>query len=355
MKNLKKTAALLLLTVLTTGIISGCSKAKTYEVSYDYNAAEYINTGSYKGVEVELGDFSVTEESLQHVIDQILEQNVGYALVDRKAREGDQLVLNFEAYISGQKIPGFSSDDYELVLGSNSFLVEGFEEQLIGLGVGDNRAVTGLKIPEDFTQEASYAGRSVTFNVEILGVYEPVLPEYDDEFVVAVSKGTYSTVADYNKMLTEQLEANAVTNRYNAKYDALMDKIITETSIIKTLPEEYVAKREEEIMRIAEFYSGLYDYTAEEYVKKQYGVESAKEAAENIVLMEFIFQDIIEKENFVITEKYYKENLSAIAQKRGYTTTEKLLSDYSQDGVVKLMLMDMAENFIMNNAVEVAK
>lgn len=354
MRNLRRFAAVLTTAALLTGILGGCSGRK-YNVSYDYDSSEYINIGEYTGIEVELGDYTVTDESLQNVIDQVVRKYVNYSIVDREAKEGDQVLLNFDAYISGNKVSGFSGEDYELVLGSNSFLVEGFEEQIMGLSAGDKRAVTGLRVPETFTQEASYAGRSVTFDVEVLGVYEPVYPDYTDDFVTEISDGKYLTTAEYDKMLIGQLEDNAVTNRYNDKYDVLLDKIVASTDIIKEFPEEYVTKKVEEITRNAEFYSGLYDYTTDEYIQKQYGAENAKAAAEDIIMLEFIFQEIIEKENFTVTKKYYKDNLMATATKRGYTTTERLVTDYTEDGVVKLMLMDMAEDFIMNSAIEIAK
>lgn len=354
MRNLRRFAAACTTTALLVGILGGCD-SKKYNVSYDYDSGEYINIGEYTGVEVELGDYTVTDENLQNVIDQIVKKYVNYSIIDREAKEGDQVLLNFDAYISGNKVGGFSGEDYELVLGSNSFLVEGFEEQIMGLSAGDKRAVTGLKIPDTFTQEASYAGRSVTFDVEVLGVYEPVYPDYTDDFVNAISDGKYATTAEYDQMLIGQLEDNAVINRYNDKYDILLDKIVASTDILKEFPEEYVTKKEEEITRTAEFYSGLYDYSTDEYIQKQYGAENAREAAENIIMLEFIFQEIIKKENFTVTEKYYKDNLMATASKRGYTTTERLVSDYMEDGVVKLMLMDMAEDFIMNSAVEISK
>jgi trigger factor len=354
MKKIKKFAAVVLSAALAMGVMTGCN-GKTYQVSYDYDASEYIKLGEYKGVEVELGDYTVTEESLQNVIDQLTEQYCDYVAVDRPLQENDKALLNFDAYISGQKVGGFSGENYELVIGSNSFLVDGFEDQLIGLSTGDTRAITGLRIPETFTQEQSYAGRAVTFNVEVLGVYEPVAPDYDDGFVNALTEGEYTTTEEYNKELMRQLEANAETNRYNDKYDILLDKIISSTTLLQDLPEEYVTQKEAEISRNADFYSGLYDYTAEEYLNKQYGAADARDAAENIIMMEFVFQEIIRQENMTITAKDYSKNLAATAEKRGYTSTDRLVSDYTENGVVKLMLLDQAEEFIMNQAVEVAK
>lgn len=353
MKILKKFAAAFLTVSLAAGVLAGCN-GKTYKVSYDYDASEYIDLGEYKGLSVEVGDYSVTDEDLQNVILQIQEQYCNYELVEREIQEKDRILLNFDAYISGQKVGGFSGENYELVVGSGSFLIKGFEEKLLGLKTGEKRAITGLYVPENFTQEEAYSGRAITFDVEILNVYEPVAAPYDDQFVTALTEGKYSTVEEYNKELMRQLEENAQTNLYNAKYDAVMDKIIAGTTRTKELPEEYVTKKEEEITKTAEFYAGVQDITAEDYLKRTYGVSTAREAAENIILMEFIYQEIIQKENMVITAKDYSKNLMSTAEKRGYISTDRLVSDYQEAGVVKLMLMDMAEALIMNTA-EVTK
>lgn len=354
MIKIKRFAALFMAGIMAAGVMTGCGNKK-YDVAYDYNAADYITVGNYKGVEAELGDYTVTDEQLQNVIDQVIEKYVDYSEVDRAAQDKDQVVLDFTAYISGQKVDGFSGQDYSVVIGSGNFLVDGFEEQLVGLSAGDKRAITGLRIPENFAQEASYAGRAVTFDINIKSVNEPVYPEYNDEFVNAASEGKYTTVDEYNKMLMGQLEDNAATNKYNDKYDIVMDKIVAATTLNKELPEEYVTKKEEEITKTSDFYSGLYDYTTDEYIQKTYGAENAREAAENIVMLEFIIQQIITEQNFTVTEKYYKDHIADTAAKRNYSTTERLEKDYTKDGVVKLMLMDMAEDYIMNNAVEVAK
>lgn len=354
MKKKNGVVALCMAMSLMVGSLSGCA-GKSYKVSYDYNASEYIALGNYKGVSVEVAEFPVTDEDLQKIIDQICDQYCSYEEVKRKAEEKDKIVLNIDAYISGQKVGGFSSEGYELDLSKRDFVIDGFEEKVVGLATGDKVAITGLFVPEKFSQEEAYAGRAITFNVEVLGVYEPVPAPYDDLFVSTLTEGEYKTVDEYNKQLIHMLEENAKTNRYNAKYDSLMKEIIESTQIVKEFPEEYVTKKVEEINRTAQFYAGLQEISVEEFLMQKYGKATAEEIANEIITMEFIYQEIVRVENMKITAKDYSKNLVATAQKRGYTSTERLISDYTEEGVVKLMLLDRAEAFIMEKAVEVAK
>lgn len=336
---------------LVMGAFTGCGN-KEMKVSYNYNAGDYIKVGNYKGVEVELDDYTVTEEDLQDVIDQIINKYVNYDIVDRAAQEGDKVILSFDAYISGGKVEGFSGTDYELVIGSGDFLVDGFEEAMIGLSAGEKRAITGLHVPEDFSTVEKYAGRAITFNIDIDGVYEPVYPTYADDFVTAVTEGEFTTVDDYNKELTRMLEENAATNRYNDKYNQILDKIVSGTEVIKDFPEEYISSKAASIQEEVDKYKILYDMTDSEYLQKYYGVETVEEVAKNQIMLEFIFQEIIENEKLTVTENYYKEHLQETADSRNYSSVDKFVNSFTKEGAVKCMLLDKAADLIIEAAVE---
>lgn len=351
MRKFVKAASVAMALTMTVGMLAGCGNTvKT--VTYDYNAEDYIQLGDYKGLEVTLGDYTVTDEDLQDVISQIQERYVYYNEVDRAAEDGDQVTLNFDAYISGGKVEGFSGEDYNAIIGSNDFLIDGFEEALVGLKTGDSRAITGLRVPEDFTAEERYAGRAITFNVEILSVSEPVIPEYNDELVTSVSKGEFTTVDAYNQELIRMLEENAETNRYNDKYNQILDQIVANTTVIKDLPAEYIDTKLEAINEEITQFTVLYNISEEEYLQKYYGISTPEEYAKNQIMLEFIIQEIIEKENLTVTEKYYKEHLAETAEARNYTDTDQFVEKYTEEGVVKAMLLDMAVDVIMDSAVE---
>lgn len=349
-KFFKGVSAMMAMT-LAMGLFTGCGD-KVMNVTYDYNADEYVKVGEYKGIEVELDDYTVTEKDLQNVIDQIVEKYVNYKVVDRPAQDGDMVVVSFDSYISGSKVEGFSSKDYKLVIGSGEFLIDGFEEAMIGLSAGEKRAITGLHVPENFKTEEKYAGRAITFNIEISGVYEPVLPAYDDELVAKITEGEFTTVDAYNQELMSMLEENAQTNYYNDKYNQILDKIISNTEVIKEFPEEYISSKSASIQEEVDKYKILYEMTDSEYMMKYYGVETVEEAARNQILLEFIFEEIIKNENLTVTQSYYKEHLQETADARQYSSVEKFVNAFTENGVVKCMLLDKATDLIMDSAVE---
>ncbi|SDG22699.1 trigger factor [Alloyangia pacifica] len=95
-----------------------------------------------------------------------------------KAKDGDQIVIDFVGKVDGEAFEGGSAEDYPLVLGSGSF-IPGFEEQLVGLKVEEEKAVE-VSFPEEYGAE-HLAGKAAVFDVTVKAVKEPVAAEIDDE------------------------------------------------------------------------------------------------------------------------------------------------------------------------------
>ena len=95
-----------------------------------------------------------------------------------KAKDGDQVVMDFVGSVDGEEFEGGAADDYPLVLGSNSF-IPGFEEQLIGVKGGEAKDVT-VSFPEDYQAE-HLAGKEALFKCTIKAVKGPVAAKIDDE------------------------------------------------------------------------------------------------------------------------------------------------------------------------------
>jgi trigger factor len=86
-----------------------------------------------------------------------------------KAKDGDQVVIDFKGSVDGELFDGGSADDYALVLGSKSF-IPGFEDQLVGAKVGDEVAVN-VSFPEEYGAK-HLAGKAAVFACTIKAVKE---------------------------------------------------------------------------------------------------------------------------------------------------------------------------------------
>ena len=118
-----------------------------------------------------------------------------------EARDGDQVVMDFVGKVDGEAFEGGSAEDYPLVLGSDSF-IPGFEEQLVGVKVGDEKDVT-VTFPEQYQAEHR-AGKEAVFSCTIKDVKEPVAAEIDDELA---QKFGAEDLAALKTQIGERLEA----------------------------------------------------------------------------------------------------------------------------------------------------
>ena len=96
-----------------------------------------------------------------------------------KAAEGDQLTIDFVGKIDGEVFEGGSAEDADLIIGSNRF-IPGFEEQLTGAKVGDEKTIE-VTFPENY-QAAHLAGKAATFDVKVKALKAPQDSKIDDDF-----------------------------------------------------------------------------------------------------------------------------------------------------------------------------
>jgi trigger factor len=140
-------------------------------------------------------------------IDEALENLAGSAkdFEDRKkgakAKDGDQIVIDFKGSVDGELFEGGSAEDYPLVLGSKSF-IPGFEEQLVGAKVGDEVSVN-VSFPENYGA-AHLAGKAAVFACTVKAVKEPKAAEINDELAKKFGADDLSAL---KAQIAERLEA----------------------------------------------------------------------------------------------------------------------------------------------------
>ena len=158
-----------------------------------------VTLGAYKGIEVPKTPVSVTKAEVDAEIQKLVDRNARIETVDRPARKGDTVILDFEGFDNGVPFKGGKAEKYSLKLGTGSF-VPGFEEALEGVTAGEEKDVD-VTFPTDYTPEL--AGKPVVFKCKIHEVKETITPEVDDEFAKDVSE--FDTLAALRKDLKAKL------------------------------------------------------------------------------------------------------------------------------------------------------
>jgi trigger factor len=294
--------------------------------------------GEYKGLEVGRAESEPADEIVDREIERIREGFAKLEPVERAAADGDVLLVDYEGLIDGKAFEGGKETDGMLELGSGRF-IEGFEEQLAGVGGGEQREVK-VSFPEDYGAE-HLAGEEAVFTVDVKEVREKVLPELDDDFASEASE--FDTLdelrADIAKRVGEAVDERAEQDFRAAAVDAAVDAASID------LPGDLVAARAAERLerlerRIAgqgmdpETFFQMQGKTREELI------EESKPDAEKELKGEAVLAAIAEAEEIEVSEEEMVEALAHSAEHER-TTPEKLLERLRESGRDALVREDI--------------
>lgn len=179
--------------------------------------------GEYKGLEGTKLSTEVTDHDIEHEIGHMLEHHTEMVIKDDgEIENGDTVNLDFDGYLDGEQFDGGKAEEFDLEVGSGSF-IGGFEEQLVGLKVGDEKDVE-VTFPEDYQAE-ELAGKPAVFKVKINSIKVKETPELDDELVKELDQGV-ETVDE----LKAKLEKDLKEAKENQSDVALKEELLTKAS-----------------------------------------------------------------------------------------------------------------------------
>ncbi|HSQ88785.1 trigger factor [Romboutsia sp.] len=205
------------------------------EISQDNGLVMVVNVevkpefelGAYKGIEIAKVDNNVSEEEVELNLQEMVNKNARLVSVEDKALEnGDTAVIDFEGFESGVAFEGGKGENYNLAIGSNTF-IPGFEEQLIGKKAGEEVEVN-VTFPAEYHAE-NLAGKPVVFNVKVNDVKVKELSQLDDEFAKDTSE--FDTLAELRADVRAKLEADAKNNAEAEMRNAIVEKVAANTEV----------------------------------------------------------------------------------------------------------------------------
>ena len=159
-----------------------------------------VTLGQYKGLEVPRAEVNVTGEDVENRLKEMADRNSRMVSVeDRPVQQGDVTNIDFEGFLNGVPFDGGKSDNFDLEIGSGSF-VPGFEDQVAGMSTGEEKDID-ITFPEDY--HADLAGKAVVFHVKVNSIKVKEVPALDDEFAKDVSE--FDTLEELKKDVAEKL------------------------------------------------------------------------------------------------------------------------------------------------------
>ncbi|MCC5993367.1 MAG: trigger factor [Rhodobacteraceae bacterium] len=170
-------------------------------VSLNYEALPQIDAPDFSAISLEKLVVKADDAAVDEALQNLARNAQNFDDKDGAAEDGDQVTMDFLGKIDGEAFDGGAAEDFPLVLGSGQF-IPGFEEQLVGVKTGDEKAVT-VSFPEEYGAE-HLAGKEAVFDCTIKAVKAPVEAAIDDE--LAKQFGA-EDLAALKAQITERLEA----------------------------------------------------------------------------------------------------------------------------------------------------
>lgn len=192
----------------------------------------------FEGLEVERETFVADESAVDKRLQQMRENMAQLKPVseERACQAGDHVVIDFVGFVDGEKLDGGEASDYQLELGSNSF-IPGFEDQVVGTKVGETKRIK-LAFPEGYhNQELS--GKDVEFDVTMKEIKVKEIPELDDAF--AQEFGEFDTVAELKAKVAESYERQEMDRIDREFKDSIVKALIEKNDF--DLPEALVDRQ----------------------------------------------------------------------------------------------------------------
>ena len=212
-------------------------------VEYTFSAEIYpaVTLGQYKGLEAERPVREITDEDVASELESARKRNARKITVeDRAAQMGDFANIDFDGFLNGERFDGGKSEGYELELGSNSF-VPGFEEQIVGMKIGEEKDLD-ITFPQEYTPEL--AGKAVVFKVKLNGLSYNELPALDDDFA---GDNGFDTLDEYKADVRANIEKRFNEQADSAFRSEIVKKAIDNMSV--AVPNSMIASKVEDILR----------------------------------------------------------------------------------------------------------
>ncbi|HWO82693.1 MAG TPA: trigger factor [Solirubrobacterales bacterium] len=328
------------------------SEGEPLEFSFEVGVRPEAQLGTYRGLEVGKEEQEVPDEIVDTEVERLREGFARLESVEREAKEGDSLLVDFEGFLDGSAFQGGAAEDYLLPLGSGQ-LIEGFEEQLVGAKAGEEREVN-VTFPEDYQAE-HLAGEDAVFKVKVKEVREKVLPELDDDFAAEASE--FDTLEELRDSIREKVGA-ALGSRAEEDFRvAAVDAAVAEATV--EVPTELATARATERWERMERQLAGRGMDPNQFLQMQGKtrdelIEETKEDAEKELKREAVVTAIAEAERIEVSEAEMVEALEHSAEHER-TTPEKLLERLQKSGRDAMIREDLRARKAIELVADAAK
>ena len=298
--------------------VTSVNKTDGVEFKVTITTKPEVEISDYKGIEIEKTVKAITDEDVNNQIEALRERNGRLVTIeDRAAENGDIAVIDFEGFKDGVAFEGGKDTNYELALGSNTF-IPGFEEQIVGKKTGEEFTIN-VTFPENYQME-EIAGQPCEFKIKLNEIKAKELPDLDDEFVKDATE--FDTLdelkADMKAKLEERASKNAEVEADNKLFETLIDKMTAD------IPEVMYESKIDEMVRDFEMRLSQQGLNLEMYLTYTNMDMAAfrktfEDQAQKQVKVRLALEKIAELENIEISDAQVDEEINKMAEQYNLT------------------------------------
>ncbi|AEN99365.1 trigger factor [Lactobacillus sanfranciscensis] len=334
--------------------VESMEKGKPWVLKADVSVKPDVKLGEYKGVEVPKQNTRVYKKDIDAKLDSMLQSQAELVLVDRPAKDGDTVIIDFDGSVDGNHFEGGKANNYSLELGSGSF-IPGFEDQLVGHKAGDDVEVK-VTFPADYPQK-DLAGKEALFETKIHEVKEKQLPKLDDEFAKDVDEDVDTLEALKAKIKTELKEQKEAAAHDTIENDAIDAAVNNAT--VKDIPQ--VMLDEDVERQMDQYLAGIQQQgipadmyfkmtgTSKDDLKKQFVAGADKRVKTSLVL-----EAIVKAEKINPSEDDVNAEVADLAKQYGMKE-EAVRGALSDDMLKHDIGIQKAVSVVVDNAKQVSK
>ena len=290
-----------------------------------------IKLKDYQNIKIDIKKPVVSEKDLESTLKELKNRLTKYEKVGREIKKGDQVTINFNGYdaIDNKALKEASSNNYNLIIGSNSFIA-GFESELIAHKKNDH-VIFELKFPDNYSSP-EFRSRNVRFEVDILEVKKAIPQELDDQNVKQF--GPFTTVDVFKDEIKKQIQSEKELAFKKELDSRILEEIagLVQNNIPESMLQKEVNLIEEEEKKYALYNGQTWDeylngqkLTLDSYRKKinQFAIKRIKSGLG--------ISELVKKLNIEVESNEIESRLNEL-QKR-YSTDPEIVSQLSSPNI----------------------
>ena len=310
------------------------------------------------GVEILKPESKVKKADIDKVIDNMRKQQLTWDEVERKAKKGDRVIIDFVGTVNGEEFEGGKADDYPIVLGEGTMLPD-FEKGVTGMKAGDKKNID-VSFPADYSE--TMGGKDAVFKIDVKSVSASQLPEINEEFIktFGIESGDEKELRDeVRNNLETNLETQLSTSLRKRTFDALLEQNETEIPL-KMIQDEIKRMVEEQKNQMLQ--QGIDAKVLEGLPDPEFEVlqpEAKRRVALGLLMMEIIKKEELKPDQDRVNSRiekmassyqdpaefveYYQNNKQALSQVQSIILEEQVVEMLIDKADVKTEKVDATE------------